>query len=57
MRPIRRFYGAYLFSESALEIFKILDDCSFWKYDIENRFYLNYSMKATKNLTKHSTVD
>ena len=27
LRPIRRFYGVYLFSKSANAIFKILIDC------------------------------
>ena len=35
-RPIRRFYV----------------DWSFWRDDFENRFFLNYLMTATKNVTK-----
>ena len=53
LRPNRRFYGAYLFRKVA--IFKILIDCPFWKYDFENRFYLNYSKTTMTNLTTNST--
>ena len=52
LRPIRRFYGAYLFSKSANAIFKILIDCPFWRDDFENRFFFNYSMTTRKNVTK-----
>ena len=52
LRPIRRFYGAYLFSKSANSIFKILIDCPFWRDDFENRFIKNYSIRTMKNVTK-----
>jgi len=29
LRPMRRFYGAYMFSKSANSIFKTFIDCSF----------------------------
>ena len=38
LRPMRRFYGAYLLNKSAILIFKILIDCSFLRDDFENRF-------------------
>ena len=36
LRPIRRFYGAYLFRKSANSIFKILNYCPFWRDDFVN---------------------
>ena len=38
LRPLRRFWGAYLFSKSANSIFKILIDCSFWRDDFLKLF-------------------
>ena len=57
LRPIRRFYGAYLFNKSSNAIFEILIDCSFWSGDFENQFYFNHSMTTTKDVAKNSTVN
>ena len=38
LRPLRRFYGAYLLSKTANSILKILIDRSFLRDDFENRF-------------------
>ena len=50
LRPMRGFYGAYLFSKSANSNFKILIDCSFLRDDFENRFLKNYLISTTKNV-------
>ena len=50
LRPIRRFYGAYLLSKSANSNIRI--DCSFWRDDFENRFIKKYSITTTKNVEK-----
>ena len=41
LRPVRRFYGAYLFNKSANSIFKILLQCPFWRKwrDFKNWFF------------------
>ena len=52
LRPIRRFYGPYLFSKSANSIFKVLIDCPCWRDDFKSRFYKNYSKPTKKNVTK-----
>ena len=36
LRPMRGFYGAYLFNKSANSIFKILIDCPLWS-DNDNK--------------------
>ena len=55
LRPIRSFYGAYLFSKSANSIFKILIDCSFSGDDFKKRYSTNYSITTTKNVVKFCT--
>ncbi len=52
---MRRFYGAYLFSESANSTFKNLLDCSFRRDEFQNLLMKNYSITTTKNLTKLNT--
>ena len=47
-RPMRRFYGAYLFSKSANSILKILVVSSFLRDDFENRFLKNYLITQRK---------
>ena len=42
------FYGAYLFRKSTNSIFT---NCPFWRDDLENPFFKNYSMTTANNLT------
>ena len=49
-KPMRRFYGVYLFSKRANSIFEILIECSFLRDDFENWFLKNYSITTAKNV-------
>ena len=52
LRPMRRFYGAYLLSKTANSIFKNSHRSFFFKDDFENRFLKIYSITTTKNVVK-----
>ena len=56
LRPIRRFYGESLFSNSANSILKISIDNQIWRDEFDNRFYLNYLITTTKNVTNNLLV-
>ena len=52
LRPMIRFYDAYLFSKRANLNFKILIDCLFLTDDYENSFLKSYSIMTKKNEIK-----
>ena len=49
IRPMRRFYGAFMFSKN-LQRTQI---CLFWSNDVENRFLKNHSLTTMKNVKKN----
>ena len=57
LRPMRRFYGAYLFSKSAIPIFKILLGFPFWRDDFWESVFKTLFNNDDDKCYKNSSVN